>query len=145
MDPTRSDKGREALRLATTEQTLNIEAALRDKMREVVDSTRDQIQTQQMLNAAIGKGWEAQNFCDARGHSGSGFSSRGVSGQKTIHWGLKEHSMSSSFFRRTKLSTPLRHLSFVVVSKRDTPRRGNPAPLFATPIRSVEDAWFPSA
>jgi hypothetical protein len=60
MDPTRSDKGREALRLATTEQTLIIEAAVRDKVREVVDSTRDQIQTQQMLNAAIGKGWEAQ-------------------------------------------------------------------------------------
>jgi hypothetical protein len=59
-DPNQSGKGREALRLATTEQTLTTEAALRDKVREVTDSTQDQIKTQQMLNAAIGKGWEAQ-------------------------------------------------------------------------------------
>lgn len=60
LDPTKSAKGREALQLATTEQTLNLEAALRDKVREVVDSTADQVKTQQMLNEAIGKGWEAQ-------------------------------------------------------------------------------------
>lgn len=59
-DPSQSPKGREALGLAITEQRLNLEAALRDKVREVADSTRDQIQTQQMLNEAIGKGWEAQ-------------------------------------------------------------------------------------
>jgi hypothetical protein len=60
LDPTKSAKGREALQLATTEQSLNLEAALRDKVREVVDATQDQIKTQQMLNGAIGKGWEAQ-------------------------------------------------------------------------------------
>jgi hypothetical protein len=60
MDPNKSAKGREALQLATTEQALNLEAALRDKVREVVDATQDQIKTQQMLNQTIGKGWEAQ-------------------------------------------------------------------------------------
>lgn len=59
-DPHQSDTGREVLRLATAEQALNLEAALRDKVREVIDATKDQITTQEMLNAAIGKGWEEQ-------------------------------------------------------------------------------------
>lgn len=60
LDPTKSAKGREALELATTEQDLKYRTALADKVRDVTDAIADQIKTQQMLNEAIGKGWEAQ-------------------------------------------------------------------------------------